>query len=137
MECEITSFKEVSLKGPGIHLTIPKNSLGPTEESVTLSVHPCIGGPFKLPDGYKSASPVYMIKYSRKVEFLNDVTVKIDHYARLESEEDCGDMVFLSASSTPALRESKSMHIFKEIKGPKGVFRPGCQVGEIALKHFC
>ena len=29
------------------------------------------------------------------------------------------------------------MYIFKEIQGAKGIFKPGDQMGEISLRHFC
>ena len=107
------------------------------EDPLTLQIYPCFTGPFQLPDDCESASPAYMIKPSRRVEFKKDVRVEIHHYVCLESEEDCDDMVFLSASATPEFRESGPVYVFKEIKEAKGVFQPGYQVGEIALRHFC
>ena len=71
------------------------------------------------------------------MKFQRDVTVKIHHYAHLKSKEDSEDMVFLSASATPEFRESGPVYVFKEIEGAKGVFKPGYQVGEITLRHFC
>ena len=119
------SLEKVTIKGPGIFLTIPENSLNPTEERATVSVHPCISGPFKLPDGYEAASPVYLIKLGREVKLQNDIKVRINNYACLESEEDREDMVFLSA---PVLRVSK--YFFKEIEVVNGVFKPEC-------RNFC
>ena len=129
--------KEVVLEGMGICLSVPEESLSSTEEPLTLTIHPCFSGPFELPDNCESASPAYLIKHSRRVEFQEDITVKIHHYASLEGEEDCDDMVFLSASSTPEFRGSRPVYVFKEIEGAKGIFKPGYQVGEIALRHFC
>ena len=122
------------LEDMGIEITVPENSL---KEPLELSIHPCFSGPFDLPHGYESASPAYLIKPNKNVEFLKDVTVRIQHYACLQSEEDCEDMVFLSASSIPRYRESSPVYVFKEIQGKKGRFRPGDQVGEISLRHFC
>ena len=126
------------LENVGISIFIPENSLSIEEEFLDLSVHPCFSGPFELPDGYKSASPTYLITHSRRVIFLKDVTVKIHHYACLKREEDCEDMVFLSASSTPVYGESgPPVYVFRRIQGAKGIFKPGDQVGEISLRHFC
>ena len=122
------------LEDMGIEITIPENSL---KEPLELSIHPCFSGPFDLPHGYESASPAYLIKHSKKVDFLKDVTVKIQHYACLQSEEDCEDMVFLSASSIPQYRESSPVYVFREMQGEKGRFRPGDKVGEVSLRHFC
>ena len=138
LEKEVTPEKEVTLKlkATGIQLSIPADDSKPIslEETLSLTVRTCFNGPFELPDDYESASPAYLIKHSK---FQNDITVKIHHYVRLESEKDCDDMVFLSASSTPEFREIGPMYVFKEIKGAKGVFKPQCQVGEIKLSHFC
>ena len=132
----ITS-RECTLEGMGISVSIPEDSLSSAEEPLILQIHPCFSGPFELPEEYESASPAYLIKHSRRVEFQKDITVKIHHYACLETEEDCDDMVFLSASATPEFRESGPVYIFKEIKEAKGVFKSEYQVGEIALRHFC
>ena len=121
------------LEDMGIDITIPENSL---KEPLDFSIHPCFSGPFELPHGYQSASPAYLIKHSKK-DFLKEVTVKIQHYACLQSEEDCKDMVFLSASSIPQYRESSPVYVFKEMQGEKGRFKPGDQVGEVSLRHFC
>ena len=136
LQKDITS-KSVVLEDMGVRLFIPEDALSKTEEPLTLTIHPCFSGPFELPDDCESASPAYLIKHSRRVEFQKDITVEIHHYVCLESEGDCDDMVFLSASSTPEFRESGPVYVFKEIKGAKWVFKPGYQVGKIALRHFC
>ena len=135
---DITFEREVILKGTGIELSIPVDSKPISlEEPLTLTIRTCFSGPFELPDDYESASPAYLIEPSRRVKFQRDVTVEIYHYLNLESEEDCDNMVFLSASITPEYRESRPVYTFKEIKETKGVFKPGYQVGEIKLRHFC
>ena len=111
---------------------IPEDPLSSAEEHISLQLHPFFTGPFQLPDDYESASPAYLIKPSRRVEFKKDVRVEIQHYACLESEEDCDDMVFLSASATPELRESGPVYIFQKEEA-KGVFKPGYQVGVVEL----
>ena len=121
----------------GVLVHVPEHSLSSTEEAVKLHIQPCFNGPFELPSEYDSASPTFLIHPSRSVDFKKDITVKIHHHVSLQSEEDCEDMVFLSASSTPEYRESHPVYTFKKISGVKTVFRPGDQVGEIALKHFC
>ena len=126
------------LEEAGIALSVPEQALSASVEPLELSVRPCFTGPFKLPKEYESASPAYLIHPSRRVEFQKEISLRIQHYARLQSEEDCEKMVFLSASSTPeCLDGSSPVYIFKEIKSAKGVFRPGDQQGEIALRHFC
>ena len=121
----------------GISLSIPEQALSSTEEDVDLLIHPCFSGPFELPAGYESASPAYLIQPSRRVKFHRDITLQIHHSAKLQSEEDCEEMVFLSASPTPQYRHFKPVYIFKVIKQSRENFRPNSQVGEIRLQHFC
>ena len=121
----------------GISLSIPEQALSSTEKDVDFLIHPCFNGPFELPAGYESASPAYLIQPSSRVEFHRDATLRIHHYASLQSEEDCEEMSFLSASATPQYRQSKPVYIFEEIKRRQGSFRPNSHVGEITLQHFC
>ena len=122
----------------GIVLSVPEQALTASVEPLELSVRPCFTGPFKLPEEYESASPAYLIHPSKRVGFQKKVTLRIQHYARLQSEEDCEKMTFLSASSTPKCVDGSSpVYTFKEIESAKGVFRPGDHQGEIALSHFC
>ena len=132
------------LQDMGISISVPEGSLCPTEEPLDLLIHPCFRGPFRLPKKYRSASPAYLIHHSKKTNFHKDITVRIHHYACLESEEDCEEMTFLSASSTPEYIESHQdkgvvhpVYTFKKIRGANAKFRPGDQVGEISLSHFC
>ena len=115
----------------GASMHFPKDSL-----NAELNIHPCFAGPFELSDEYESASPAYLILHN-KVPFQKDVIVRIHHHANLRNEEDCEDMTFLSASSTPEYKDSRPVYTFKEIVGSKGIFKPGDQVGEVSLRHFC
>ncbi len=119
----------------GISVTIPENLLSCTD-SVNLSIRPCFHGPFLLPDDHVSASPAYLIKTNRKVPFQKDFTIRIHHHTRLQGEEDCNDMVFLSASATPEYRGAHPVYTFKKIPEVKGTFRLGDQVGEISVRGF-
>ena len=122
----------------GISVFIPEHSLSHGEE-VDLLIHPCLSGSFELPPGYKLASPVYLIQPSRRLHLQRDknATLKIHHYANLVNKEDCKEMVFLSASSTPQFKQSRPVYVFKEIKHAKGIFKPNCPVGQIESSHFC
>lgn len=123
----------------GISIIIPENLLSSTdsEQPVNFSIRPCLSGPFQLPDHHESASPAYLIQTDRKVPFQKDVTIRMHHHAGLQSEEDCDDMVFLSASSTPEYRESRPVYIFKKIRHVEGIFKRGDQVGEVSVRGFC
>ena len=120
----------------GISIFVNHNTISLEEESSDIVIFPCFTGPFELPENYEPASPSYLIRHSIK-DFQKDATIRMHHYASLQSEEDCEDMAFLTASSTPEYRESRPVYTFKEIQGAKGIFKPGDQVGEISLRHFC
>ena len=120
----------------GISIFVNHNVISLEEESSNIAIRPCFTGPFELPENYEPASPAYLIRHVMK-DFQKDITIRMHHYASLQNEEDCEDMAFLTASSTPEYRESRPVYTFKEIQGAKGIFKPGDQVGEISLKHFC
>lgn len=125
----------IELDNIGVAVSIPKQK--EKEDSVDLLIRPCLNGPFKLPTGYKLASPIYLIEPSKKGTLQKPATVSIHHYANLVSEEDCAGMVFVSASATPRSTHSGPEYIFKKIEGSKKTFKPGSQVGQIELQHFC
>ena len=108
----------------------------PEGESLDLSVWPCCSGPFQLPDGYELASPMFLILPSFK--FARKITIKIEHFVCLEDEENCDEMVFLSAPTTPQSSSDND----KELIYPcsvlgKGTFLPEQTWGKISLTHFC
>lgn len=121
----------------GIRVDIPEQSLSSEEETVDLVIRPCFNGPFELPPDYESASPAYLIRRSRKVTFLKEITIIIHHYSSLKNEKDCEEMVFFSANSTPQYINNNPTYRFKHIRGSKGKFKSKSQIGEIQLKHFC
>ncbi len=126
------------LQDSGFSLAFPKDSFPSSDPPLEVSIQPCFSGPFQLPDNIELVSPAYVIKPNRKVNFIKDVTLKIRHYANLQTDEDCADMVFLTASSSPKFRESKPVYVFKEMKAANVSFKPNEEepVGEVALRHF-
>ena len=123
----------IDLDDIGISVTVPEDSL-PPDESVDLVIQPCFSGPFEIPEDMEPASPAYLIETNKKVELKKSLSVRIQHYADLQTEEDCKDMVFLQANSDPDYSGSKPVYIFKEVEGVEIKFRG--QVGEIELTHF-
>ena len=131
--------KDICLEDVGISLSIPNDALPSTDPPLDIQIQPCFSGSFEMPDNVKQVSPAYIVSPSRKVAFQKEVLVKIWHHANLETEEDCEDMVFLSASTSPQYRGDTPVYTLREIRGAKGSFRPGEEqpAGQIALKHFC
>ena len=134
-----TAEKDICLEDVGISLSIPKDALPSIDPPLYMQIQPCFSGSFEMPDNVQQVSPAYVVSPSRKVAFQKEVLVKIWHHANLETEEDCEDMVFLSASTSPQYRGDTPVYTFREIRGAKGSFRPGEEqpAGQIALKHFC
>ena len=134
-----SSAKHIDLEDVGISLSIPEDALPSTDPPLEVQILPCISGSWEVPENLELVSPAYIVEPSREVVFRKEVLVKIWHHANLESEEDCKDMVFLSASTTPEYRDGRPVYMFQEITGVKGSFRPRekLPVAEIALKHFC
>ena len=122
----------------GISLNFPENSLPSTDPPLEVAIQPCFSGSFVLPEDIELASPAYAIISNREVTFQKDLLLKIQHYANLQTKEDCEDMVFLSASSTPEYKGSVPIYKFREIREAKGMFTLGQKqsLGEIQLNHF-
>ena len=135
--------KQVTSKGAdivfsdiGLSISVPEQPLQGIEDSVDLLIHPCLSGPFIVPDGYELASPVYMIETSKQGVLQKPCTVRIKHFLKLSNQQDCHDMVFLSSNSKPP-KVGPYQYVFKSIEHATPKFSPDNKVGEIELKHFC
>ena len=119
----------------GISIDIPEGSISP-DESVNLLVQPSFSGSFKIPEDMVPASPAYLIETSKQIVLKKPFTVRMQHSAKLKTEEDCKNIVFLRASSDPEYRGSDPVYVFREVEGARGTFNEGSQFGEVALTHF-
>lgn len=101
-------------------ISIPRNA---TLEDEQMEVTASFSGTHEMPDGVESVSPYYIIETSKRVEFIKDVEVKLQHTAHLEKEEDYQNMVVLKASHTC----SQGGHAgkFEEIDRTSVKFSPG------------
>lgn len=122
---------DIDLADIGLSISIPEQ---PLESNVDLLIRPCLSGPFVPPDGYEFASPVYIIEPSRQGELVKPSTVQIQHFVKLQDENDSKKMVFLSSSSKPT---DDGRYIFKAIEDSGTEFKPGGSFGKIKLRHFC
>ena len=128
----------MDMKDLGISISVPKEAINSLDYPLELSIQPCLTGHFVLPRKCEAASPAYLIQLRDKEKFQRDINmiVRIQHYTSLESEGDCEAMQFLSASSTPEFRGFDPVYVFREIDGTNGIFKPGSQFGERALKSL-
>lgn len=127
--------KGTTIKGEGIQLKIPENAIEPGK-LVDIAIQGCIDGPFVLPDDIVLVSPVYLFTPSH--EFLEDVTLTIEHYAELESDEDCGDVYFITSPTKPEIQKDGEEEVHWEFS----VYaQPDCtprgQHAKLYLRHFC
>ena len=130
-ETVTSAGKEISWGDIGIKINIPPGAV-PEGRPITVTVRPCLSGPFELPKDYELASPVYAI--SPGLEFNKDVKLFVTHFADLQSEDDCKNMTFLTTESSSLQGDS---HPYRLLVQKNGVFQRGSQEGEISLRHFC
>lgn len=122
----------------GISVSIPENAIG-EEESVELFIQPVFSGPFAGREDMEPVSPAYLIKPSQGVEFKKDIAVRIQHNAVLDVEEDCEDLVFMRASSTPYYRGPLfgPLYVFHEVDPSRVTFSlTNGQFGEFKTDQF-
>ena len=122
------------IKGEGIELTVAKNAIEPGD-SVKIELQGCLGGPFKFPKHITPMSPIYRI--APPFVFHQEVTLKMEHFAVLESPDDCEEMVFISSPTKPKMRKHKETPYWKfRVFG-----QPECasksRYGVVRLTHFC
>jgi len=114
-----------------VTINVPSGAVAPGEE-VDFTVRPCLLCPFNLPEGYKQASPVYLIRAS--TDFLQDVQVSIEHFSDIQSKKDCDNMAFLFANTTPVHGSNGPEYRFEEFPPEKFVFKEVERVGAVALR---
>lgn len=119
-----------------ISINVPPHAVA---ENNTISIQtqcfaPMSSNSVSLPEGMKLLSPIYRIsaahkeERSREIKFLEDVELTLDHYARLQSNEDC-------VSFKLCFVRSKNKKPFKKMLG--GLFETQSQKGTIFLRSFC
>ena len=122
--------KVISWADIGIKIEIPSGAVS-DGSSISVTVRPCLSGPFELPEDYELASPVYAI--SPESEFSKDVKLFMAHFAYLQTESDLKSLTFLTtwSSSLPG-----NSHPYRLLVQENGVFQIGSKEGEISLRHF-
>ena len=116
----------------GISLSVPPDAVLPGKIQ-KISIRPCVSVPFKYHEGYELLSAVYLI--TPKVSFEKKVELRLDHYGRLETDEQASQITFLSAKKTLGDVNEKRMFEFRPLKD--GKFAVHETYGTLQLKHFC
>ena len=127
-----TEGADISPPELGISLKVPPDAVLP-EDTVNVTIRPCLSGPFHYPDGSDPFSAVYLI--AADSSFKKKVELRLQHYGQLETEEQASQMTFLSAHTSLVMIEGKEMFKFEAIK--RGKFAMCKDHGTLELKHFC
>ena len=121
------------IRGEGICLSIPPGAIG-TNDFLKISLKACIGGPFYLPEGLQFVSPVYLIQ--PHYIFHKNVTLSLEVFSALDSEEDRTRLVFVTSSYKQDADDKRARLMFKSCEGELG-FDMEKKIATMEMKHFC
>ncbi|XP_064384769.1 uncharacterized protein LOC135333680 isoform X3 [Halichondria panicea] len=116
----------------GVKVAVPANAI-PVGTSVGIKVQPSLApiDVFVMPEGIQSASPSYLISS----EGINgQVTVSMEHYVRVSTQEEAGNLLFLQADSSPKRSGSKSVYEYREVRKGSSQFTPGGNTGKLTRR---
>ena len=111
--------KEIDLlQEIGLSISIPRNT---TLKDQQLDVAASFSG------DVASVSPEYIIQSREEVEFREEVELKLQHVADLQTEEDRRNVVVMKANPAPSQRghASSGTRKFEEVRGAKLEVSPG------------
>ena len=132
-ENDVTSKGSSIDFGNGVEVIVPDGVVSPNT-SITLKAQPAFASKdvFVLPSNIEAASPTYLVSSSS--EKLNGpMTLTMEHFVKVRSEDDAGNLVFLSAKSDPS---QDSTYHFKEVESGYPQFKPGDNVGKISTDQL-
>ena len=96
----------------GVKVTVPSHAVptGSTMEiKAQLSFAP--SNVFVMPEGIQSASPSYLVSSEGSASLNREVSITMEHFAKLSTTEEANDLVFLQADTLP--RETASGHVYE------------------------
>ena len=113
-----------TIEGAGIELHFPKDAFAPGESS-TITVHASTDGPIKEADLF-SVTPLFHVKCSPYGEFQKEVEVVIEHFTKLENENDVDNLVLMISKHGGELIPAA---------GPV-IAQVGSTFGSVKVNHF-
>ena len=130
-EKEVTSAGALINFRNGIEVTVPEGVV-PTNSSIVFSAQPAFASNdvFKLPPGVEPASPTYLLSSSQGLN--GNMTLKVQHFVKVRTEDDAGILVFLTADSRPS---KDSNYHFNQVDSGDPSFKPGNKVGTISTNQ--
>ena len=125
---EVVGDKPQKLEWPGygFYMEVPDGALA-TGMTASVGVKVILSGQFKLPEHRQLISAIYWISSSEV--FLKEVSINIQHFAVIMSEEQCSKLGFIIAKCS----QRELPYTFRE---KPGSFNPHTQYGTIKLKQF-
>ena len=118
--------QNVSWDGFGFDVTVPDGAV-PSGITISLAVKAILAGQFKFPDNTHLVSAIYWVSASKA--FCKEVSVKIQHCAIIDSEEEASNYSFVVGKCS----QKDLPYTFKLVKG---VFSPRSQLATISVKQF-
>lgn len=118
--------------GEGIRLVVPRGAV-PEGDEANISLQACLGGPFNLPKNMFFVSPIFLIE--PPFAFRERVTLSIDLFMEVETDEDCNETVFVTSPTKGVMKEENAQWNLKPYGSPN--FKLRSRHGEIELTHFC
>ena len=119
-----------TISGEGIKLLIPDKAIM-DGHSIEITIQGCIDGPFELPDGITLASPVYRV--APHYNFLRKVTILMEYFIYLQSDQDCKDLVLLTSTR----KSSVESHLRFQVTEADLHWLPQSQYVQVFVTHFC
>ena len=118
----------------GVRVTINEGVV-PPKTSVTFKAQPAFAAKevFVLPPGIESASPTYLLSSSSQ-SLDGNMTLTMEHFVKLQTEDDAKKLVFLNADSSSS--SSSSTYHFKQVQSGHPSFKPGKMEGTISTNQF-
>ena len=122
--CQDITNEGGRIKGAGIELFFPNDAF-PPEESSNIKVFVSVEGPTEH-SGLFSVSPIFHVKCEPYREFQKEIQVTIEHFTKLEVEEDIDNLVFMVS------KEGKEFHP----AAGRVMTEVGSRYGTVMVNHF-
>ena len=125
-EVNLSLQNEYTWKEHGFELTVPEGAL-PPGMTVTVAVRAIVGGSFELPQSSELIGAFYWITSTHT--FQKKVTVRLQHCAIIESNEECENFKFL-------IGECPQLQLPYKFTVVDGNFTPHSQFASVSLSEF-
>ena len=113
------------IEGEGIKLFFPNDAL-PHGESSTIKIYATVDGPTEH-CGLFSVSPIFHVKCEPHREFQKEVQVTIEHFTKLEVEDDIDNLVFMVSKNNEEEFYPAAGGVMTEL---------GSRYGTVMVNHF-